>query len=398
MNIRTHTPPPHLLAITAIMLAAVLAAAALPGEPPAPPAGASAPAARLQQHTTPFPPTLSDNWELFLPLLIVPDASEPAPPAPPPLFALVGQLAQPVQALDPRGDYLYLASGSDMVVVDMLKPATPTIIASLPMGATIFDIALSPEFAYLATESFAIVRITSPTIPVLEATAETPAPITSLAVSGNYAYAITAPFAPGADTVLPSPIDAGAVAPYALRLINTNVLDEVREVGAYDISETGEGVVVAGKYAYVAAGAGGLRMIDISNPIAPQEVGNFMTSAAAVDVAMRGSHVYVVLADGAISVINISDPRDLQQVQFYRHPFRATSIIIEGGVAYIGLREHSLAVLDIDDSVTAAPQLIERGIYPTPGYVNDIATDGDYVYVADAEVGVLVLQHPAAAR
>src|SRR5687768_16021641 len=47
-------------------------------------------------------------------------------------------------------------------------------------------------------------------------------------------------------------------------------------------------VAVVGNYAYVAAGAGGLHVIDISSPAKPQRVGGYATSGEAIGVAVTG--------------------------------------------------------------------------------------------------------------
>jgi hypothetical protein len=63
-------------------------------------------------------------------------------------------------------------------------------------------------------------------------------------------------------------------------------------------------VVVKDRYAYVAAGDGGLRVIDISDPASPREVGYYDTPGWAQEVALGGDPspgsggVDVYLADG----------------------------------------------------------------------------------------------------
>ena len=53
------------------------------------------------------------------------------------------------------------------------------------------------------------------------------------------------------------------------------------------------GVAVSGTYAYVADGASGLQVIDITNPQSPQIVGSVDTPGYASDVAVSGTHAYV---------------------------------------------------------------------------------------------------------
>jgi hypothetical protein len=49
-------------------------------------------------------------------------------------------------------------------------------------------------------------------------------------------------------------------------------------VGGYDTSGGALGVAVSGNYAYVADGAAGLQVIDVSNPASPQWLGGYDTA------------------------------------------------------------------------------------------------------------------------
>jgi len=57
-------------------------------------------------------------------------------------------------------------------------------------------------------------------------------------------------------------------------------------------------MAVSGNYAYVAAGVGGLLVIDVSNPAKPKPVGGYDTSGSARGVAVSGNYAYVRLSMG----------------------------------------------------------------------------------------------------
>ncbi len=61
-------------------------------------------------------------------------------------------------------------------------------------------------------------------------------------------------------------------------------------------------IVLAGGYAYVAAGSAGLIVIDVSNPAAPVQVGAVDTAGDARGVALAGTHAYVADAWMGIAV------------------------------------------------------------------------------------------------
>src|SRR5207247_5615033 len=69
-----------------------------------------------------------------------------------------------------------------------------------------------------------------------------------------------------------------------------------RRVGGYDTTGSAVGVALSSHYAYVADGAAGLQVIDITNPANPQRVGGYDTTGFAQGVAVFGNYAYV--ADG----------------------------------------------------------------------------------------------------
>src|SRR5262245_18525124 len=68
------------------------------------------------------------------------------------------------------------------------------------------------------------------------------------------------------------------------------------------------GLTVAGDYAYLAAWRRGLRVIRVSDPMAPTEVSSCPIRGEAKDVAVAGGHAYVAAEDGGLRVLDVSDP------------------------------------------------------------------------------------------
>jgi hypothetical protein len=92
-------------------------------------------------------------------------------------------------------------------------------------------------------------------------------------------------------------------------------------------------VKVVGSYAYVAAQAAGLLVIDVSDPGAPLLVGSVATTAA-TDVDVNGSYAYVADGAGGLRVVDISVPQSPQIVGTYGWPnAMATSVSVAGGPA-----------------------------------------------------------------
>jgi hypothetical protein len=71
----------------------------------------------------------------------------------------------------------------------------------------------------------------------------------------------------------------------------------------YDTPGSAQGVALAGNYAYVAAGSGGLRIVDISDLAGPSETGYYDTPGSAQDVALAGDYAYVADASGGLVIL-----------------------------------------------------------------------------------------------
>jgi hypothetical protein len=151
------------------------------------------------------------------------------------------------------------------------------------------------------------------------------------------------------------------------------------EVGFYDTPGNAQDVAVAGNYAYVADGWGGLRVVDITNPAAPFEVGFYDTPMDAVGVAVSGNYAYVANRYSGLRVVNIANPAAPFEVGFYDTPGFAWGVAVSGNYAYVADWDGGLRVVNIMNP--AAPA--ETGFYDTPGLARGVAVSGNYAYVAD---------------
>ena len=146
-------------------------------------------------------------------------------------------------------------------------------------------------------------------------------------------------------------------------------------------------VVVDGNYAYVAAGTGGLRVIDISNPTAPREVAALAVGENARAIDHEGTTVY--LGDNGPSglhVIDVSDPaapRELGAAEWRAGIWEISAV---GDYAYVA-DGYDLFIFDVADPT--APRQV--GSVGTNCSALDVALAGHYAYVADHDnCGLLI--------
>jgi len=75
--------------------------------------------------------------------------------------------------------------------------------------------------------------------------------------------------------------------------LRTEVVREIKLLGSYDTPSFAYGVVLIGSTAYVADGATGLQIIDVSNSASPTLLGSYDTPGTAYSVVISGSTAYV---------------------------------------------------------------------------------------------------------
>ncbi|MBE0428792.1 MAG: hypothetical protein IBX61_02850 [Thermoleophilia bacterium] len=157
-------------------------------------------------------------------------------------------------------------------------------------------------------------------------------------------------------------------------------------VGAYSTQGDARGVTVAGNHAIVAAGNGGLQIIDISNPANPSKVGSYKTPSYAYDVAVSAQYAYVVYGVG-MQIFDISEPASPRLTSTYNTPGTAYGVHVSGSYALVADRSAGLQIVDVSNPQSPVP----AGTFDTPGSAMDVAVAGQYAFVADGAGGLRIL-------
>ncbi len=247
--------------------------------------------------------------------------------------------------------------------------ASNVTLLSTMTGFVPQNVVVQGPYAYVSAGSgLYIVNVSNPSSPVQVGFCATPGSARDTDISGNYAYV------------------ANGVS--GLRIIDVSNPANPVAVGFCDTAGAAQGVAVSGSYAYVADGADGLRIINISNPASPVEVGYCDTPGDAEDVALRGSFAYVADFTGGFRVINVSNPSSPVEVGRCTTPGWAHSVTLSpgGGFAYVGADSAGMSMLNIGYN---GPYVIKS--YNTPGNAMGLAASGDFVYVADRNSGLRVI-------
>jgi len=138
-------------------------------------------------------------------------------------------------------------------------------------------------------------------------------------------------------------------------------------------------IELAGTYAYVAVGDGGVHIIDISSPAAPAEVGDFATYGRVDGIAVSGNYAYVASIFDDFRIFDISTPATPTEVGHYGSITIANGVYVTGDYAYVAAGGDGLQILDVSDPANP----IWQGTYAST-YARDVLVSGNYAYLADA--------------
>lgn len=145
------------------------------------------------------------------------------------------------------------------------------------------------------------------------------------------------------------------------------------------IPEQVRAVTVSGSYAYLAGfWAGGLAVVDISDPAAPLVVGSLPWIGPATDVAVAGEYAFVAVGDMGLAVVNVAFPEAPFLETTYDTPGDAQGIVLAGTRAYIADGAGGLQIVDISDPLNPA----YAGSCATTGAARGLFVSGATVYVA----------------
>lgn len=289
--------------------------------------------------------------------------------------------------------------------IDVADPASPTVTRHHPLGlvSTEIDMAISRGTAYLVsgfrgrgdfheTGQLHLSNLWMPLPVDLSGTfylhgipSERPSEwyglATGVAQAGRYVY------------VAFSSYNDKGVAKADLGVINVSNPLFPRALGrtslGSEVPGTGEAVQVSRGYAYVAAGTGGLWIVDVSNPRAPAEAACVAAAAPAQDVALMGHYAYVAAGGAGLHVIDVSTPEAPVKIGSVALPGEAVGLDAVGGYVYVAAGDAGLRVIDVFDP--ASPT--EVGFYDPAGRLVSVRVGAGYRHVyTGGDVGLLVLQ------
>lgn len=286
----------------------------------------------------------------------------------------VSSLATPGYATDVvvSGGYAYIADEANLFIADVSDPLHPAASGSTPDQIDGFErVALSGQVAYLNSKTqLTLVDVANPASPSVVVTYTVAAPIADFAVAG--------------DTAFLADQSAGLV------MLDVSDPNSIAETGRYNPSPGIEIDAIQGNYGVGGSEYEGLRVYDLSNPLNPVEAGSVGVNGSVA--AVEGDIAYVIKpftiwsSTFELDFVSIANPAQPQLAGKYELTSQFNNVVVKNGLAFIANQD--LHILDVSDPQNPA----EIGLFPLPEYSESkVATQGNYVYVADGYSGLRII-------
>jgi hypothetical protein len=346
------------------------------------------------------------------------DISSPSAPAE---ISTLDFTPETVGAIQVSGDFAYICNdNSGLLVVDISEPEDPSIVATYSGGGALSDVKISGNLAYLVSGT------TDPVLRILDISTSTnpfeigsvngfPSGWNKLAFSGTTCYVagrtsdtyvvdVSDPTNPQIIRSLPYSDgecrDISIFGSYLYegrRLHGYNITyiaspEGITSISSLNTSGSSQSVVVSDDrdgLAYLADGDGGMKVIDVSNPLNPVLLHTVDTPGFSSDVALSGNMAYVADGNSGLQIIDITDPFSTTPsiVGFVDTPGNAVDVSVVATLVFVADSEAGLRI--VDANIPNAPQII--GVQDTLTLCQSVEVSGDYAYVADGIEGLRVL-------
>ena len=150
-------------------------------------------------------------------------------------------------------------------------------------------------------------------------------------------------------------------------------------VSSLPITGNANDVALAGNIAYVAMGTSGLAAVDVTNPLTPKLLGTVNTGGNALDVAPRGTTVFVANGNSLV-LVDVTSPSAMTIIKSLPLPGTVWGVDVDANRHLAAVAAGGSGLILVDVTNPAAP--VVQGSVIT-GDARETAIRGNFVLVAD---------------
>lgn len=281
----------------------------------------------------------------------------------------VGTIPGPADVVRARGEYVYVAAGKTLTIVDVSNPASPKREGAYTFPQEIWGFRLTGSRAYVGANFFGlgIIDVSDAAAPTLVGSFNT----LGQAKIGDVFE----------DKVVLIDHMEGFV------VLDVSNESEPSAAGSFFLDGYARDVVTSGSMAYAVDSPSGLYVFDLSLPGAPDPVGvlhaphapHFIEASAKLVCGMGG---------GDLQVYDVSNPAVPIKAATLETPGRGRHVALRGSRAYIADGDAGIHVVDLTEP--SRPRLV--GTYETKSPARDVAATDALIFVVVGEDEVLILR------
>jgi methionine-rich copper-binding protein CopC len=161
---------------------------------------------------------------------------------------------------------------------------------------------------------------------------------------------------------------------------------EAAAQSAIDIPGYANNVDVSGDYAFVASGAAGLTVVDVSDRTLPSIVSTLDTLGVAIDIKVVGNTAYIADGENGVVVIDVSDVENPVIISTADTAGVAQDLALQLDTLYVADGNQGIEIFDISDSSA----LVSKAVMRLNGDVKGVAVEQGLL-VAAAGSGITLV-------
>lgn len=147
-------------------------------------------------------------------------------------------------------------------------------------------------------------------------------------------------------------------------------------------------VTISGSHAYLADGVGGLRILDISDPLHPALVSSVKTTGTATAITVTNSLAFLLDSSKGLRIFDISSAANPRPVGFLALNQWLSAMVVHQQTVYLAADTNGLIMVDV--SHPNQPRLV--GQFVTGGNVSQVRLSGQQAILADRNLGVQIIE------